>query len=286
MGGDREKDLKDWDENGVLDGLSLVGREKPGATVLAVHPGLTVGDKPAIVAAFQPFGEGGKVMILTSDTTWKWSRLQRLIGRPDTMYGRFWSQTVRWLANRNLDDRRPLMTLSTDQPAYEVGKLVTVKVVRSAPPGGSVANTSASVEVRDADGKPTPVAVRANSANPDEFVGTFTPPAGGRYEVLASLSADAKLLANQRAEVFVQSSALELKSPGVNESALRNIAGVTRGKYLDVGEAASLVDEIPFKERKTVREERTEFWNSRWLFFAFLGAITVEWFTRRRNHMV
>ena len=284
--GDREKDVVEWEQTAELDGLCLVGREKPGATVLAIHPTLMIADKPAIVAAFQPFGEGGKSMVFTADTTWKWSRLPRLIGRPDTLYSRFWSQTMRWLANRNLDDRRPLLTVSTDSPAYAMGKSVGVKIVRTAPPGGNLANSEAIVEYRSLDGQPTKVTVQANSANPDEFVGSFTPPAGGRYELVTSLMSEGKLLANQRSEFYVQSSALELADPRTNPSGMEGIARVTRGKFFDIALASKVVDDIAMKERRTVESERTEFWNSRWLFLFFLAAITIEWFTRRRNHMV
>jgi hypothetical protein len=35
-----------------------------------------------------------------------------------------------------------------------------------------------------------------------------------------------------------------------------------------------------------VQVSRTEYWDSPWLFAAFLAAVSGEWFLRRRNHLV
>src|SRR5262249_43885829 len=90
---DRVRNTALWNEAPPLDGMSLVQRAKPGADVLAVNPQVQIEGQPAVVLAVQRAGGGGQVMVMAADTTWNWSRLPRIVGQPDNLYGRFWSQT-------------------------------------------------------------------------------------------------------------------------------------------------------------------------------------------------
>jgi uncharacterized membrane protein len=283
--GDRVKDAAAWSGTPPLLGSSVVQRAKPGAVTLAVNPSFVIDGKSAVVAATQRYG-AGHTMVLTADTTWRWSRLTRVMGQSDTLYARFWSQTLRWLAGRSLDDQRPLLVVSTDRPSYDVGKAVAVRVARQPKPGVDLAASEVGAEVTGPDGKAVPVQLRAASAEPDVFTGTFYPPAGGRYELAATLTAGGKPLANQAAEFLVHGSDLELADPGTNRANLQAIAAATGGVYLDVEDADQLLDKIARKERRITRVQRSEFWNSPLLFVFFLGAVTVEWLVRRRNHLV
>ena len=135
------QNAKLWKESIPLDGMPLVARARPGADVLATNPEALVEGKPAVAIAVQRAGGGGQVMVFCPDTTWKWSRFPRLLGQEDLLYGKFWSQTVRWLAGRALDDSRPLISVRTGQPVYEANKKVTVKVVRQRRPGSDLSGS-------------------------------------------------------------------------------------------------------------------------------------------------
>ena len=289
---DRIKDLATWEEQARLEGLCLVKRAKPAATILAVHPELKIDGEPAVVACWQNYG-GGKVMVLTVDTTWEWSRTPRLIGRADTLYGRFWSQTLRWLAGRNVDEQRPLLTLTTDKSGYEPGKQVQLKATRQPRPEVDFTNSEMTAEVKrdgkplmGSDGKPVPVNLQASSASPDEFTAKFTPTLGGRYQVEVRLAAGSKLLANQSAEFLVQGEALELSDPRTDPDMLQRISDRTGGKFVEIDQIESLAKDLPQKERRRVQIDKREFWNSPWLFAIFLTAVGTEWYLRRRNQMV
>jgi uncharacterized membrane protein len=289
---DRVKNAAAWGESPPLQGMALVERTKPGAEVLAVNPKLTAEEQPAPVVAVQRAPGGGQVMVLAADTTWRWSRLPRVFGQSDSLYGRFWSQAVRWLAGRGLDDQRPLLTVSTDRADYGVGKKVTVRVVRQRRTdkdpalAQDLAAAQPSVEVTGPRGDVVAVPLHEDSSDPDVSTGEFNPSAGGRYEVMATLAAGSKPLANQTAEFLVQGADLELANTGTNPANLQALADVTGGAYRDVEQAGDLAGQIARKERRTVQVVRSEFWNSPWLFAAFLTAVTGEWFLRRRNHLV
>ncbi len=204
LSGDRVKDAEAWNDLPPLRGMSLVERVKPGAEELAVNPGATENGKPAVVAAVQRAGGGGQVMVLTVDSTWLWSRLPRTQGRGDALYGRFWSQTVRWLAGRGRDEQRPLLTVFPDKPYYEVGKGVALTIKRQPRADVDLSATQVSLEIIGPDGQPLPPertpTPHASSRQPDVFTAEFTPSVSGRYEVNAALNAAGNVVSNQTTE--------------------------------------------------------------------------------------
>ena len=76
----------------LLDGCTRIAGAKPGATVLAVHPG--EGNMP--VLATQPVGKGRSAVFI-GDTTRKWQQGPRALNQ-DSPFLQFWGQMVRWLA--------------------------------------------------------------------------------------------------------------------------------------------------------------------------------------------
>jgi hypothetical protein len=285
LSADRIKDAETWTKAPPLRGLSLVQGLKPGAEELAVNPKVRVADKPAVVAAVQRAPGGGQVLVLTADTTWLWSRVPRLLGQTDTLYARFWSQTVRWLAGRGLDDQRPPLTVSTDKPTYDVGNRVTVRVERQA--GAKLEGPAqTSVELVQPDGSRKALILKQNSANPDLEIAEFSPETSGRYEVSAELRAGDKSVASQTVEFSVMGPDAELADVRVNPRALRELTQATGGEYQDMDGAANLAPKVPARERRTVRETTREYWDSPVLFSAFIVVVAGEWFLRRRNHLV
>jgi len=276
LAGDRVRDAEQWRSAPALAGASLIKRIKPGAEVLAVNPSF----QSAPVVVVHRYG-AGRVLVLAVDTTWRWSRMTRVVGQADTLFARFWSQTIRWLAGRDPERKRLPVTVSTDQPDYAVGQPVTIRVERAPDTKGELTVTVAPV-----DGPPVPVRMQANSATPDVFTGTVYPSGGGRYAVSASLSEAGKLVANETAEFLVQGADWELADTRTNRGVLQSVAAATGGVYYDVESAAELAGKIEGKERRTVQVQRTEYWNSPWLFLVFLGAVSAEWVLRRRNHLV
>ena len=248
LSSDRIKDADSWSKAPPLQGMSLVQGLKPAAEELAVNPKIQIAGKPAVAAAVQRAPGGGQVMVLTFDTTWRWSRLPRLLGQADTLYARFWSQSIRFLAGRSLEDQRPPLTVSTDRPDYEVNKRVTVKLERQAD-SKLDGVPQLSVEVLKPGGEMMPLPVKADAANPDLATAEFTPSVGGRYEVSARLTVGNKLAANQTAEFLVQGEDVELADTRVNARNLRDLSSATGGVFLEMDQAGKLAEKIPPKER-------------------------------------
>jgi hypothetical protein len=287
LSGDRVRSEKMWQEAPPLDGMPLVARARPGADVLAVNPTVQVEGAAAVALAVQRAPGGGQVMVLCPDTTWNWTRLPRILGHDDTLYSRFWSQAIRYLAGRGMDDSRPLLSVRTERPVYEANKKVTVRVVRQRRPGTDLTGAVTTVEITDPKGQPVPgLTPRSDSADPDVSTVVFYPTAAGRYEICAALKSEGKVLANQSGELRVRGADLELADAGTRPDNLRALKEATGGVYVDIEDADEVAGKIARIERRQTRVTRTAYWNSPWLFVAFLAAVTGEWFLRRWNRLV
>ena len=92
-------------------------RRKPAALVLAEHPTATGSDGKLPLVLYQFVG-AGKSMFHAFDDTWRWR-----FRSGDKYFGRFWVQTIRFLARSKLvgqrqaevqTDRKPVPARATD----------------------------------------------------------------------------------------------------------------------------------------------------------------------------
>ena len=284
--GDRVKDSTLWNAAPPLLGAPLVRAAKPGAEVLAVNTNVQHDGQSAPMIVTQRYGQG-RTMVIAPDTTWRWSRLPRVVGQSDTLYSRFWGQTIRWLTGRDLAQKRTPLVVTTDRPDYEVGKEVVIRATRSTDSGdASTVAGEVAVDVLDENGKHVSVTLKQSTSAPETSFGSFVPSSSGRHQVLATLTANGQAAANQRTEFLVVGSDLELSNPETNRALLRSIAEKSGGTYVDIDQIDKLADQLPRRERQTRTIERTEFWNSPVLFLVFLATISAEWVLRRRGHLV
>ena len=93
LGVEDEANRQLWRDMPQLQGINVTGRAKPGTTVLAVHPTLQFQGEPLPVLAYERYGRGRTMAIMTA-TTWRW---QMLKPHEDTSHERFWRQILRWL---------------------------------------------------------------------------------------------------------------------------------------------------------------------------------------------
>jgi hypothetical protein len=138
------------------------------------------------------------------------------------------------------------------------------------------------------------VNVRSNSADPDVFKGTFYPAAGGReaaggyYEVNASFSQGGKVVANQGTVFVVHRSGQELADTRTDPQVLKTLSENTQpmGAYREVARAADLAQLIRPQNEPLPARDGVNLWDTPYLFLVFIGAVSCEWFIRRRNHLI
>ncbi len=96
-------------------------RKKPAALVLAEHPTQSGSDGKLPIFVYQFVG-AGKSMFNAVDDTWRWR-----FRAGDRYFGRFWIQTIRFLARSKLVGQRQA-ELTTDRKRYQRNQPIQIRV--------------------------------------------------------------------------------------------------------------------------------------------------------------
>ncbi|MEX1017977.1 MAG: glutamine amidotransferase [Phycisphaeraceae bacterium] len=296
--GDLQRDAALWSSLPQLPGIVATSRARPGATVLARHPRTNPDDADGdgfVVLATQPFGQG-VTAVMTADTTWRWSRIARLAGESDTMYVRFWSQMVRYLAQRDEASEQSAISVTTAAASYQRGQRVSITARRNPAamlPSDEGQATAMQLSVQQPDGRRVQLTAEPSATDPNRWTASFFPDRGGRFRIDAELmqsdAAGSQAIATETSEFLVAGSNLELDDPTPNPAAMQQVARLTGGIYAGVDDTAAsqrLAEALPRDERTTYQARTRQMWNSPALFFVFLGFVTAEWAVRRRSRLV
>ncbi|GIW78900.1 MAG: membrane protein [Gemmatales bacterium] len=274
-----------WRELPKLNGMSILGSLKPGATVLARDAET---QSPLMVA--HRYGEG-RVLAFAGDTTWRWLRL----GQPDSKLGveahrRFWKQVVLWLAWQDrtegsiwvLPDTRRLKT--GDQLGFQVGA--------RGRGGVDLKRGKFKVEIVTPNGKR--VSVRTGPELEGLNRGKFTPEDPGEYRIEVTgeaKEADGSVVAGKAAARFlVYQDEAELTNRAADHSFLIHLADAGGGKSFP---AQELTDFLKQLHRQPLPAELPKVdyypdWGSTRLtpflpayLLLFVLVLCLEWFLRR-----
>ena len=295
--GDAVEDGKLWASLPRLAGLVATNGVKAGATVLArdqaaKNPATGKG-YPVLIKS--TFGKG-LVVVMAADTTWRWSRIVRMQGRPDTLYVRFWSQIIRTLARRNPAPDRPAVTITTDKTSYRPGEAVTITARQNPaamlPAPGDSGPRQVTIAVRGPAGHVSHLPTKPDPANPLKHVTRFYPGQGGRYTAavnVAKAGGDRAVIANGEASFAVTGSAIEMRDTTPDPATLKGIARITGGRFASIGDQAAMkqiLAAIPRTERLDTSVQTTQLWDSPILLVIFVALLSGEWLIRRRHRLV
>lgn len=255
-----------------------VTKLRAGATALVVHPSLKAGDQPMPVLATQYYGKG-PVLFLATDETWRW----RSDGR-EKLFARFWGQAIYQTGLPHLlgNAQRVQVALERGEailgrPGYLYARLLDSEYKPLTEP-----RIAATLEALDADGeaKSRPVLFDAVNGRPGEYRAYLPHDAPGRYELK---------LTKPEAATFAFRVNLpprhELEPAGMNETALRELAAVTGGRFYREEDLPSLAGAIEPKMAAFVQRREILFWNPLALL-VFVGLVTAEWVVRKFANMV
>ena len=150
-------------------------RKKPAAVVLAEHPTATGSDGKLPLIVFQFLG-AGKVMFHAFDDTWRWR-----FRAGDRYFGRFWVQTLRFMARSRLVGQRQA-EIQTDRQRYQRGQPIQLRVrfpnPALAPPGGDL-----TIQIQRKGQGPRKLTLKLMPGTKNVFEGALPQAPEGDYEV-------------------------------------------------------------------------------------------------------
>jgi hypothetical protein len=276
-----------WQELAPQFWLAPFASLKPAAQVLATASaaprevadslGRAAGRASRPLIVFQFVG-AGRVLLHAIDSTWLWRR-----GIGETVFARYWVQTVRYLARGKLTAGRGIQ-LRTDRREYRRGEPVQVRArffdPRLAPAAGEV---TVSITGR---GRPRQqVSLRRNAAAEGIFDGTMTELPEGSYQAL--LTEPQSPGEPPEARFAVISPPGEFARPEMDRAALTAAAEATGGRFYTMDDADRLIDELPPGRRVPLENlPPVSIWNRWWLLAMFLICLTCEWVLRKQKGML
>lgn len=253
-------------------------RKKPAALVLAEHP-TAAGLEGKLPLLLYHFVGAGKGMFHAFDDTWRWR-----FRAGDKYFGRFWVQTVRFLARSKLVGQRQA-EVQTDRKRYQSGQPIRLRV-RFPNPGLAPKGGDITVQVEKRGQGPRKLALKLVPGTRNVFEGALPRAAEGEYEV--------RLLPPPILEGPIATASFRVDAPvnefekiEMNEPELIRAAEATGGKFYTPLDADKLYKDLPPPSKVPLdTDPPIPLWNTWPVLSLFLLLITAEWVFRKRNQMV
>jgi uncharacterized membrane protein len=268
-----------------LKGCNILGRPKPGASVLAVHPERSGPNGPLPVLVVQPYGKG-RSAAFAADTTYQWYLPYRAMGR-ESPYTRFWGQMIRWLASKEIvpQSTEPGVTVVVLKPFYNPGEKITVKARVRAEEGRAtnLATVSGVLMAAGGEGKNFPLALSGGGGG--EYTAILDPPDPGQYRLTVEARKDGRRLGVDETDLAVGRPNQEFDRLGIDRGLLKKLSQATGGEYYEPANFGDLVERLRAATLKedTHREVGLQTVDGLFgiLFGVFLALVTGEWLMRK-----
>jgi hypothetical protein len=278
FGDDEATSIQIWQNLPELFWLLEAPRRKPAAFVLAEHPSLQGSDGKLPIMLYQFVGSG-KAMFNAVDDTWRW-RLR--VG--DRYFGRFWIQTVRFLARSKLLGQKQA-EIATDRRRYQRNQPVQVQV-RFPNPGLAPGSGEVNVQVQRKGQGPRKLTLKASPSARNVFEAALPQAQEGEYEV--RLLPPPVLAGGMPSTTFrVDPPASEFERVPMNQPEMVRSAQVSGGKFYTPATSGRFLEDLPKPEKVPLdTDPPIPLWNTWPVLTLFLVVLTAEWLLRKRKQMI
>ncbi|MCK5844942.1 MAG: VWA domain-containing protein [Victivallales bacterium] len=246
---------------------------KPGSEVLAVHSGLksVSGRMPLIVIAERG---NGNVMFMGTDSAWRWRK-----GVEDKYHYRFWGQVVRWMAHkRHLADDEGIRCFYVPE-SPTVGDKVTLFATVHDRSGTALDGVSVNATItHEKKGGAHALRLRQEKTGWGLYKGEFIPIAPGETAVhLTCRDANADITFKMN----VAGVSDERIGTPAKFAAIKEIAGITNGKFIDTSSFDKLSSLLRALPKRRPLESVTKIWCQWWWGTAIILLLAFHWMTRK-----
>ena len=252
-------------------------RKKPAALVLAEHPTLTGSEGPLPIVLYQFVGSG-KTMFHAVDDTWRW---RFRVG--DRYFGRFWIQTIRFLARSKLLGQKQA-EVTTDRRRYQRSQPIEVRV-RFPNPALVPGNREVAVQVGRKGQGTRKLTLKPAPGSRNVFEGVIPQAAEGEYEI--RLLPPPILEGIPTASFGVDAPAGERDQTQMNAPELIRAAMTSGGKFTTPSDVDGLAESLPLPQKVPLdTDPPIPLWNTWPVLALFLTLLVTEWVLRKRRQMV
>ncbi len=272
-----------WKQLPDQRGTNIVLKAKEGASVLAVHPTLSYGGEKMPVITIGE-AEEGRVMALTTDSTWRWGIERVGDGGTSREYQLFWNNAFRWLIK---DPELKLIRIENQKEEFDVGSATKIAVRLSKPDYTPLTNQqiTLSVEFKPFDKQTKdPVKlytrqIRTDGGGIGETM--LKMEKAGIYTIFAESKTDGGVL-KDRDVIIALGSVNEYRDILPRPKFLKQVASASGGRFTRLGKDTPSVNLLPSKSIQVNRRRVIHLWDTPWSFLLIIALLASEWMLRRR----
>lgn len=281
---DIEQNKKLWSEMPKLWGANYVLKPKPGAITLGVHANRKTeyGDMPILVV--QQVGEG-RVLAITSGSTWRWGFENVGKGGSDQYYLQFWKQVIRWLTKA---PELRLVKLKTNKKSYDRGEDINIEVTVLNESYQPLNEVELKLILQRSDEIPQNLNLFKSESTDGLFQTVTRIDQPGVYKLTVSAKYNGKLLGEDQQILEVSTSELELENPGLNSNFLKDLADMTGGIYTHILAEEEVKSRFDMKlppRVETTEVNNIDLWDNVLNFVLIFLFLCGEWYIRKRAGM-
>ncbi len=270
-----EESLKTWEALPGFHWYYPLTKLRPGATALVINPRAKMGEQPMPVAATHYYGKG-QVLFVGTDETWRWR-----FNAQDKHFGRFWGQVIYQLGLPHMlgqAAKRVQVALERSEAILDRPGSVFVRLLDKDFHPRKDKQVEAVLEYLDArpgQEKSRKIVLQAIPGRQGEYRALLAHDRPGRFEIRISNPEPAAY--PFRVDLPPRH---ELAESGLAETALREMARLSGGKFYREEDLHRLVAELPARQASFTRRQEVILWNPLALLL-FVGLITAEWVVRK-----
>ncbi len=273
---DRVVSQKTWNELPPISVSESIKTLKPGATLLLEAKRAGASSPPVPLLAQQRYGRG-QTMAFTASDTWRW---RMRMDSKSTAHETFWRQLFRYLVSGTPAQ----IEVGAEQDVYVMDDTVRVVADVRDKHYNAVNDARVTARITKPSGATLDLPLKFTSINDANiYSGEFKADELGQHGIeLVGTSASIGQV-SAKANVLVSDLNREFYSAAQNSDLLKRIAAETGGKYYQLNDLQSLLDDLTY--RKTPYSERVtkDLWDMPINFLLIVGLLSAEWFLRKRE---
>jgi hypothetical protein len=264
----------------AMTSVTRVTDEKSLAVVLArVEEGRR--NEQIATVVYQRYGKG-KVMSIGASGLWQWGFLPERLGEYDDIYGRFWSQMIRWLVSGSEFLPGRDVSFQIDKSAYRPREMVRMTVSAKLV---DRSRYTPRIELAQPDGRKVRLTPEPRQDNETVYVAQFAPETEGEYEAVLYNNVGKPDTDMVRFTVYDDS--VEQRCVQADREMMNLIAEVTGGEMLEVSQLDTLPDKMQaFETLVRERVKPKDIWDRLPVFSMLISVLGVEWFLRRASGLL
>jgi uncharacterized membrane protein len=277
---DRAISLKTWTELPPISVSESLNSVKPGATVLLeahrVGSNAASSGQTAPLLVQQRYGRGQSLAFTAADT-WRW---RMKMDSKSNAHETFWRQMLRYLVSNS-----PMQTeIAAEHDVFAVNDTVRIIADLRDKQYNPVSDVGASARVIKPSGATIEVPLKFTALNDlKNYTGEFKADELGQHRIELVSNSSNIGSAKAQSSILVSELNREFYSAAQNSELLKRIAAETGGKYYQLDELESLVDDLTYRRTPYSERATKELWDMPINFILIIGLVSAEWFLRKRE---